>query len=290
MKKGEEVFFIELRDTQGNTFALSYDKTEKKKKIFFNGKLTTKQKLLTLSPAYVVFHPFLLNLMYLTPGLRRDYLDDIIIKIFPKYDVLQKQYKLILRNRNKLLVAISEGKGQREEIYFWNTQFIDMASKIYEYRYHLVNFLRDHIGEFTSFFQGKIQQIQFVYKTKVDEGKSGESIRDYLEKNLERDIILGVTHIGPHVDDFDILLDGVSLTSFASRGETKSLILGLKILETRYIEQHTSKKPVLFIDDFLSEIDDTHKKFVLDTFASYQTIITSISSISSDKDSNCVFL
>lgn len=290
VQKGQEVFFIELKDIKGNIYALSYNRSEKKKKIFFNGKITTKQKLLTESPAYVVFHPFLLNLMYLSPTLRREYLDDIITKVFPSYESLQKRYKLILRNRNKLLVAISEWKGKREEIDFWNSQFIEAASKIYDFRYHLIDFLRNHIGEFINFFQGKVQEIEFVYKTKVDEREREVSMKNYLEKNFERDIILWVTHIGPHVDDFDILLDGVSLTSFASRGETKSLILWLKILETRYIEENTSKKPVLFIDDFLSEIDDTHKKVVLDTFASYQTIITSISPIVTERETNGIFL
>ena len=88
----------------------------------------------------------------------------------------------------------------------------------------------------------------------------------------------------PHIDDFEIQVDNIKLTNFASRWETKSVILWLKLLETSFIEKTTKKKPILLIDDLLSELDNNNKKILIDKIKYYQTFITSIEFKNKDKN------
>jgi DNA replication and repair protein RecF len=167
-------------------------------------------------------------------------------------------------------------KCNKNDIKFWNEKFVEEATNIYRYRFKIVNFLKISIENTKEFFSWKIENIEFIYNTKVSEENTSQNLRDYLDKNIDRDIVLWRTPIWPHVDDFDILVDWLQLSHFASRWETKSVILWLKLLEWIFIEKMTWKKPILLIDDLLSELDTNHKDMLLKKIEYYQTFISSI--------------
>jgi DNA replication and repair protein RecF len=66
------------------------------------------------------------------------------------------------------------------------------------------------------------------------------------------------------------------LINFASRWETKSIILALKFLEIEYIKSKTNKKPILIIDDLISELDEKHIDLLIKEIKNYQSIISNI--------------
>lgn len=271
-----DFFFIEAKNHKGNSIAISYDKKEAKKKYLVNSKVTTKKKFKESTFTCVIFSPIIMNMMYLSPSLRRDFLDNILISSFPEYNKILKEYKQVVKNRNKLLKNINEWKSTKSEINFWNNIFIEKACSVYKYRFNIINYLKENISSYLNIFNWKIDNISFKYNHKIDENNIRKSIEEYLEKNLDRDIIIKKTHIWPHIDDFDVLVDENSITNFASRWETKSIILWLKKLEVEFIENITWKKPILIIDDLLSELDYEHEKMLLDKLETYQTFITSI--------------
>jgi len=88
---------------------------------------------------------------------------------------------------------------------------------------------------------------------------------------------------------FDILVDNVSLKEFASRWEVKSVIIWLKLLEIKFIEKYRDKKPILLIDDLLSELDKKHKNLLLENIKWYQVFISSIKN-DYEKDVNIISL
>jgi recombinational DNA repair ATPase RecF len=51
------------------------------------------------------------------------------------------------------------------------------------------------------------------------------------------------------------------------------------MLETVYIEKKTNKKPILLIDDLMSELDEIHKEMLTKKIKYYQTFISSISQL-----------
>lgn len=276
LKKWEEVLYIEIVLIDGKKVSLSYDSITKKKKYSIQGKNTTKKKVLEIVPPMVSFHPLGMNLMYFWPSKRRDFLDHILSLTFPDYGKLIKKYKKIVTSRNKVLKNISEWKSKKSEIDFWNKHFLELACEIYKYRIPLIRFIQNHSQDLHKYFSWKIEQVQFQYISKIDIQFAKESIQEYLDKNLERDIILRKTYIWPHVDDFNIFLDNEPIAEFASRGEVKSTIIGLKFLEAEFIKQYTGIEPLFLVDDLLSELDDIHKDMIFENIGTAQNFITSI--------------
>ncbi|MDP2090295.1 MAG: DNA replication and repair protein RecF [Candidatus Gracilibacteria bacterium] len=285
VKRGEDYFFIEYLSDDGNKISFSYTKEKKLKQFMLNNKKISKKKFNQITNKCVIFSPIIMNMMYLSPNLRRSFLDDLLKSSFEDYEKLLTSYKKIIKHRNKTLKNIGEGKSSKQEINFWNEKFIIEATRIYKYRFKIINFLKSTIDSTKEFFSGKIESIELKYNTKVTEDNVSKDIKEYLEKNIDRDIIMGRTPIGPHVDDFEILVDGIHLSHFASRGETKSMILWLKLLEGIFIEKMTSKKPILLIDDLLSELDNNHKDMLVKKIEYYQTFI---SSITKTEDTNII--
>ncbi|MDD3145033.1 MAG: DNA replication and repair protein RecF [Candidatus Gracilibacteria bacterium] len=276
VKMGEDYFFIEVKDDNENKYSFYYSKKDKKRNFLINNKKSTKKEFHQNTHSCVIFSPIMMNMIYLSPSLRRDFLDDTLKSSYSEYENLLKNYRKILKNRNSILKAIHEKRVSEKEIEFWDKKFIDVSSEIYNYRFKFINFLQESIVNTKEYFAGKVEKIEFIYKTKIDKENIAQSIKEYLEKNFKRDIILGKTHIGPHVDDFEIKTDDLSLIHFASRGETKSIIIYLKLLEGIFIEKKTNRKPILIIDDLLSELDENHKDMLLKKINYYQTFISNI--------------
>ncbi len=274
---GATYFFIECEYDNGEKRAISYDAETNKKQYLINSKPTTRKKYRADSHSCCIFTPILMNIMYLSPSLRRDFLDTILSSSYPEYSDILKNYKTILTSRNKLLQAIGEKKADIHELDFWDDKFIHSAASIYAYRNELIQFFTKNIDETKKYFWEKITDIHIVYNSKIDIHNAEVALKTYLWENRQRDIIIGKTARWPHVDDFSILINTtLPLTHFASRWETKSVILWLKLLETVFIEKKQGKKPILIIDDLLSELDTLHKDLFTDKIKYYQTLISSI--------------
>ena len=182
-------------------------------------------------------------------------------------------------------------KSEISEINFWDKDFIKNAVLVYEYREKIINFLKLNSNKLVNSFWWKIEKIEFNYISKVNidfigatdidfVGSAGlqtlqKDIKNYLEQNLQKDIILKTTSIWPHRDDFNLTINwNINLVDFASRWETKTTILWLKNLEIQFIEEKTARKPILIIDDLLSELDEKHKNIFIDSIEWYQTFIS----------------
>lgn len=137
--------------------------------------------------------------------------------------------------------------------------------------------MREGLGSIERLLEGRYR-ISFEYSTKVDLDNITESVGKYLQEKRERDIITGNTHIGPHLDDFFFLvhLGTTSIRSdeYLSRGENKTILLGLKFLEIFFIESVTSKKSILLLDDLFSELDTNHIAAILKNTENRQLFIT----------------
>lgn len=276
VKIWEEYFFIEIFDELKGKIGFYYSKVDKKKNFLINNKKVTKKIFLENISRAVIFSPIFMNLFYLSPSLRRDFLDEALKSSYFDYEDLFKNYKKILKSRNMFLKAIYDWKAEKKDIKFWDEKFISIVEEIYNYRFKFVSFLADSIKNIKDYFSFWISDISFEYISKVSKNRVSEDIKEYLEKNIDRDIILWKTAIWPHIDDFDIKIDNISLSRFWSRWEVKSVIIYLKLLEGIFIEKKTWKKPILIIDDLLSELDNNHKNILLEKIIYYQSFISNI--------------
>ena len=99
-----------------------------------------------------------------------------------------------------------------------------------------------------------------------------------LESVFRKELLRGTTQVGPHRDDFIFHLNKAGrvfdLKSYGSRGQQRTGILCLKVLELEYILSTTEVTPVLLMDDIFSELDSEYRSHVESIVKDHQTIIT----------------
>ena len=88
-----------------------------------------------------------------------------------------------------------------------------------------------------------------------------------------RDIASGRTQIGPHRDEIEFELGGKPILKHASRGEFRTILLALKLIEMDYFSED-GERPILLLDDVFSELDHERQRFLLEKVVDYQTFIT----------------
>lgn len=92
----------------------------------------------------VLFSPMEMNILYLGPSLRRDFLDEALSLASPEFQKIKREYTLALKNRNSLLKQIHEGTSSRDTLDLWDTLFVERSKSYYEYRKNLIEFIESH--------------------------------------------------------------------------------------------------------------------------------------------------
>lgn len=211
----------------------------------------------------VAFVPQDLNLLRLTPSLRRNYLDDVLLQTEPGYDSLLSDFAKVLSNRNELLLRVRDRRSKPSELAVWDEQFIALAARILSARERLIDHINNSLEDLYEQVTGSSQELVLSYVAPYQTG--AEPIEDLLFKNREADISSGFTNIGPHRDDWRVEdQQGRNLSRYLSRGEQRSVIISLKLKEHDYLKEMTGKDPLLILDEVLSELDGKRRAQMLD--------------------------
>ena len=97
---------------------------------------------------------------------------------------------------------------------------------------------------------------------------------DELISKREKDLRFAQTSVGPHRDDISFTINGIDMRKFGSQGQQRCCALSLKLSEIDIVSNIIKDKPVLLLDDVLSELDSSRQKLLLDSLSNIQTIIT----------------
>lgn len=225
----------------------------------------------------VFFSPDDINLLLLSPASRRKYLDVLLSQTDKHYLRAYVTYQKVLKQRNSLLKAISAGFSTTEELEYWDGELARHATLIHTRRKALIDFFNERIDtkyQEISKHHEHIFTIDYLPSAKLEE-ISEEHYLTLYTTTQHKDLILESTHSGPHRDDFSFLLGEKSIDDFASRGDTRSMILALKLAEIEYIQTVRGNVPVLLLDDVFSELDQDRQEHLLCSLPeNIQTFIT----------------
>ena len=232
----------------------------------------TKLKRLPLhrSVPAVVFEPNHLQLLTESPDLRRGFLDDIIEQIIPGYGELRRNYKRTLAQRNSLL----KQSGGDDQLFVWSLKLSELGGRIADHRLQYVKEHSPLLAALYAKLAGKKADVQLRYETRLSDQNYGSSMLQALESRKATDRERGYTTIGPHRDDLVPVLAGYPLAAAASRGETRTMLLALKLLELQSIEKVRGTKPILLLDDVFSELNGARRQRLTKYLQDHQTFIT----------------
>lgn len=220
----------------------------------------------------VVFEPNHLLLLVGSPDLRRSYLDDLLEQTSPGFSGYRRHYKRVLAQRNALLKRGFQ--AAQSQMFVWNLRLSELAGKIVAERLQLI----ESINQLASATYGELahssEPVELRYATNCAIEQYESKLLHRLEQNLERDCMLGYTTAGPHRDDVQVLLNGHEAQDTASRGETRTIILTLKVIELQLLAKARGETPILLLDDVFSELDGARRQALTSFLQPYQTFIT----------------
>jgi len=249
--------------------------SDSNKKITVNGQDTKKVSDLLGNIFAVFFNPGELKLIQEAPEDRRRFLDISISQINKQYFSDLSIYKKILNQRNNLLK-----EPDKETIYdtlpVWDEQFSAYAADIITARKNYVEKIAPFAKEAHSFItDGKeILDVSLFGNYPESKEEIRENISEALKLNLEKDIVLGCTSVGPHRDDLKITVNKEDVKNYGSQGQQRTAALSLKIAELNVYKERFGEYPVLILDDAMSELDTSRQQKLLAVTEGVQTIIT----------------
>lgn len=225
----------------------------------------------------VLFTPQDLNMIFLSPQLRRRYVNVFISQIDPEYLQHLSQYQVILKHRNKLLESLQSGQSKLDELDYWDEQLVSHGSYLLWKRRVLFQEFNQRLSHHYEKISSEKVDFQLHWK-KVWTGENlqdiSNSFSSYIFEKRKRDIDAGLTCGGPHREDFQFSMNGKDLADFGSRGECRSSILALKLCESEYIQKTSGETPLVLFDDVFSELDLDRQKSLLQLFSAEQVFIT----------------
>ncbi len=218
----------------------------------------------------VFFSPEDLSIIKNGPAERRKFLDMEMSQLDKGYYSMLVSYNKLLQERNKLLKQIYFSPSLRETLDVWDDQLIEIGTAIIRKREKFIEKIDEMMREIHAKLTGGKENMVVHYDKNVDV----ENFREKLTENRERDIKTGTTSAGPHRDDMGFVVNGTDIRKFGSQGQQRTAALSLKLSEIRLIEQVSGDKPVLLLDDVLSELDHHRQNYLLDSIADIQTMIS----------------
>lgn len=242
----------------------------KSKGIAINGQRIKKASELVGILHIVFFSPEDLSIVKDGPSERRRFMDMELCQLDRSYLFNLNHYNKIIDQRNKLLRELYFNPELKETIGIWDMQLLSYGTKIIERRQQFILQLNEIIGNVHEKLSGGREKLVVQYEPEV----TAEAFEKKLLSSRERDIKLKMTCVGPHRDDFSFVDNDIDIRKFGSQGQKRTCALSLKLSEIELVKESIGEKPVLMLDDVLSELDSGRQNYLLNSIGGIQTFIT----------------
>ena len=219
----------------------------------------------------VLFEPNNLQLLIRGPETRREYLDDLLTQTVEGYKTMLAGYKRAVSQRNSLL---KKEHLTKDQLFVWNVRISELGGGIVSARQALIEQMNKVLSKSYSAVAQKKSNLQAVYRPTVAVENYSSSLLKKLEASTQLDQARGFTAYGPHREDVLFELNKESAEHSASRGETRTILLALKIFELEQLEAARGQKPILLLDDVFSELDASRRRYLVEFLKNHQTIIS----------------
>lgn len=226
----------------------------------------------------VVFSPGELALIQEGPAERRAFLDGAISQVMPRYTATLAAMSRILLQRNTLITDMQKsGNTAMMEplLETWDRSLARAAFSVCHARARFLRRLAPPAAEiYRDICRREDQSFSLTYQPSIPAPggcdwadmtpAEGEAhIRAALAAARSEDYKNYCTTIGPHRDNMEVSIAGISARSFGSQGQQRSCALALKLAQCRVMEETLGEAPIILLDDVLSELDKTRREYFL---------------------------
>ena len=192
---------------------------------------------------------------------RRKFIDGVISQQDKRYLQDLISYNKVLSQRNALLKYFAANRTfDALNLSVYDDQLSEYGTRIYEVR---KAFLEKFIPIFNEKYQiisNDKESVNLLYKSQLNDF----SIKELLQKSLEKDKITQYTTAGIHKDDLSFEIGEYPIKKFGSQGQQKSYLIALKFAQFEFIKQQSSVVPILLLDDIFDKLDEGRVSQIID--------------------------
>lgn len=263
---------IDMLSSNNQTRSVKYQRQGERiqKSFILDDKPLTRLNLPKQLPA-VLFEPAQL-LTFTSPELRRVFIDELLEQTDPTFASIKSSYSRALSQRNRLLKL--HPPSIKEQVFVWNVRLSELGSQIATKRHQLITRLTKELKDTYQTIANTKDKLTINYKSKHPIDSYASSLLKQLESNLEKELASGFTLYGPHRDDIGISINNQLIQNSASRGEVRTVMLVLKMIEAKLIEEVREHKPIFLLDDVFGELDGSRRKALTKFLRDHQSFIT----------------
>jgi len=219
----------------------------------------------------ILFEPEDLRLLHGSPSRRRQFIDHFITQIDPTYTTTLRKYERALKQRNALL---KRDTITNEDLFVWNVTLSEYGAKIVERRIYGIEMINKEFGRYYQNIAETHDDISVHYSDTFI-GNLSQKLLYELDAKFHYDKVVKHTSVGPHRHDLIFNFNNNQATTVTSRGESRTIVLALKQVESTIIHQLAGSYPTVLLDDVFSELDGSRQGRVIDLFANSQVLISS---------------
>lgn len=226
----------------------------------------------------VLFAPEDLQLVTGDPGVRRRFLDELIVQMRPALGDARSEYERVLKQRNALLKSARKaGQWTAEHestLVVWDEHLARAGSRLLNGRLHVLQMLAAPLADAYSQLADGNKAAGYHYESTVPlatgqhaeapaEAELADAMLEELQQRHREERDRAVTLVGPHRDDVVLSLGPAPAKGYASHGETWSLALALRLASYEVLvadDPDPDARPILILDDVFAELDTTRRR------------------------------
>ena len=238
----------------------------------------------------VLFAPEDLALVKGDPSHRRRFLDELLVALIPRHAATRSEYERVLKQRNALLKSaraqhysrsgVSESHEATLDV--WDQHMAVAGARLLAARLEVLDRLKPHLALAYRQLTDGSKELAANYRSTLEVQLSDDgdaegsaeagvselaalSVPDLTERYVQafaaarrRELERGLSLVGPHRDELELVLGSAPARGYASHGETWSVALSLR-LASYYVmlddERVEGNAPILILDDVFAELD-----------------------------------
>ncbi len=229
----------------------------------------------------VFFCPEDLQLIKDGAAARRRFIDISLCQLRPRYAAALAEYQRLHEHKTRILRDCADRPDLIATLPDFNLRMAETGAVLIHYRARFVRMLASCAAAAHKECSGGREELDLQYKTvKTVSDPFGDhkllvvQLLEHQRQHHYAEVSSRQCLSGPHKDDIEVLLDGLSARSFASQGQTRTAALSLKLAAREIHREIIGEYPVLLLDDVLSELDPKRQEYVLNRIGDGQVFIT----------------
>ncbi|WP_080801061.1 DNA replication/repair protein RecF [Arabiibacter massiliensis] len=254
-----------------------------KRAFLLNGKPKRTADLKGILPS-VTFTPDDLELAKGPQAVRRSALDALGSQLSANHYLIRRDYEKVIRHKNRLL----KDEAPPALVAALDETLVTCGAQLACYRAALFEKLAASMASYYAEIVGGRERLRACYVPSWEQSDPGVPAtfafgRDEARASLAAALAARGAEerarrralVGPHADRIEFFIGGRNVSTFASQGQRRSAVLAFKLAEAALIQDILHQRPVLLLDDVMSELDaERRRSLVAFVSGDIQTFIT----------------